>query len=40
MTKGDHETAIHYYRVSVSLKLDGKRINAVRRISYTGGNEI
>ncbi len=40
MTKGDHETAIHYYRVSISLKLGPKSHNAVQRISYVNRNEI
>jgi Tfp pilus assembly protein PilF len=39
MTKGDHETATRYYRVSVSLKLDPKSKNAVQQISYADGNK-
>jgi tetratricopeptide (TPR) repeat protein len=46
MTKGDHETAIRYYRVS--LKLDPESSNAVRmieqmmsdkKLSYASGNK-
>jgi tetratricopeptide (TPR) repeat protein len=40
MTKGDHETAIRCYRVSVSLKLDPKSKNAVQQISYANRNDI
>ena len=39
MTKGDHETAIRYYRVSVSLKLDTKSKSAVQKVSYANGNK-
>ena len=39
MTKGDHETANRYYRVSVSLKLDPKSKSAVQKVSYANGNK-